>query len=119
MSYSLKGRKLPRRKRFWILATAGLVVSLLALAVVIPATSTYTSVDGPPEPVAEVQTIQTAIDAMMSDGRVYRITPNRVASNSWSDHPLGEYLSDPLTRYYYCWDASGLITGQFKSATAC
>ena len=119
VSYSLKSRKLLRRKRFWISVTAGLIVFLLALAVIIPLTRTYTAVDGVSASVAEMQTVQTAIDAMMYDGSVDRITPSRVASNSWSNHPIGEYLRGPSTLYYYCWDASGAVTGQFESATPC
>ena len=119
VAYSLKGSTWSRRKRSRILAAAGLIVLLLALAVILLSIGTYTSVDRPPEPVVEMQTIQTAIDAMMSDGNLYRIKPSKAASNSWSDHPIGAYLRDPSTRYYYCWDATGAITGHFDSATPC
>lgn len=116
---SVIGRTRSRRRRSRILAAASLIALLLALAVVIPSLGTYTSVDRPPEPAVEMQTIETAIYAMMSDANVYRITPSNVASNSWSDHLIGEYLRDPATPYYYCWDASGAIIGQFDSATRC
>ena len=70
---------------------------------------------------AELDTIQTAMDAMMTDNDLMTVAANdhttgSLAVNTWTALPEGQgavplalYLRDNTTEFYFCWDASGFV----------
>ncbi len=88
---------------------------------------------------AEYESVQTAMNAMMADKAVTTLTANTGAtstsSNDWSALPtesgtdpgavpLGPYMQQDITVYFYCWDLNGQLTndpaiGGDEVGTAC
>ena len=76
--------------------------------------------------VAERETAQTAMNAMMADKNITTVTPNDDTNNSlgvntWTDLPEGPgaasldgLLRKPTTFFYYCWDSKGNVYTQNK-----
>jgi type IV pilus assembly protein PilA len=79
---------------------------------------------------AEKEAVQTAMNAMMAEESLTAVDATNInAIQDWTDEPgtgaqeLLSYLQlltpDTSTEYFYCWNASGLITKQDTSAVAC
>ncbi len=83
---------------------------------------------------AEFESVQTAMNAMMADKAVVLVVDHSAATSSsvqvWTAEPkedaadigtlpLGTYLQNPTTVYFYCWDSTGQLTDQHEAATAC
>lgn len=78
---------------------------------------------------AEEDAVKTAMKAMMADNTITAVTAQAnpsTANNDWTALPAGTgaatldgYLQAATTTYYYCWDASGNVTAQEKTAVAC
>ncbi len=75
----------------------------------------------------ELDSVQSAMDIMMIDRKVVSVNTSPASSqNSWKTFPNGPgvasldiYLKAQDTAFYYCWDASGLITDQHRVPSAC
>ncbi len=75
----------------------------------------------------EISSVQSAMDIMMIENNVTAVNVSPASSqNSWKTFPngpsvasLGNYLKAEDTTYFYCWDASGLITDQHLVSSAC
>ena len=75
---------------------------------------------------AERETVQTAMNAMMVDRNITTVTPNdnthsSLGVNTWTGlpegantKPLGNYLRKGTTIFYYCWDSKGKVYAQNK-----
>lgn len=72
---------------------------------------------------AENDVVQTAIDVHMAAASVSTITAQAAPANSKQVGPAsGDDFSSYLRRlskYYYCWNANGVITQQDDAAAAC
>ena len=83
---------------------------------------------------AEFESVQTAMNAMLAGTAVVLVVDHSAATsssiNDWAAEPkevaadvgtlpLGTYLQNPTTVYFYCWDANGQLTDQHEAATAC
>jgi prepilin-type N-terminal cleavage/methylation domain-containing protein len=68
----------------------------------------------------ELQTVQSAMDAMMANKQIAAVTASAAATNTFAALPAGAgtdplspgYLRTNPTRCSYQWDATGLITTQ-------
>ncbi len=76
----------------------------------------------------EKQNVQSAMDIMLADRGITRITAldldtGSVATNDFTSQPiegpLNSYLGQNPTTYYYCWSATGLVLEQFITAREC
>jgi len=82
----------------------------------------------------EFESVQTAMNAMLANTAVVLVVDHSAATsssiNDWAAEPkedaadvgtlpLGTYLQNPTTVYFYCWDANGQLTDQHEAATAC
>ncbi len=75
----------------------------------------------------EIDSVQFAMDIMMIDRNVISVNAGPASSlNSWKTFPNGpgvvsldNYLRAQDTAFYYCWNASGLITDQHRVSSAC
>lgn len=77
----------------------------------------------------EWRSVQTNFDAMLYENEPVGLKPHDTSRhrpvNDWSSQPQGNgavplsyYLSKGIrTHYYYCWDASGELTGLYQDAT--
>ena len=75
---------------------------------------------------AETETVQTAMNAMMADKKITTVTPNDDTTgspgvNTWTGFPEGPYavaldgyLINARTKYYFCWDSKGNVYAQNK-----
>lgn len=101
-----------------------LLFILLGIALVVPLLTPYSS--GPPgvsDQVAEMDTIQTAMYVWLADNNLAEVKSSAYAVQDWNSYPatlglglvpLSNYLhlTEATTKYFYCWDATGLITQQ-------
>jgi len=117
-----------------LLVVVGIIVALAA--VIIPNVSRFTGKGNEGALSAEAENLQAAMDTMMADtGSIdvgpYDITNLSTATQTWTALPvigafspnvatLDGYLRAPSTKFFYCFDAAGLVTDQFEAAaTAC
>ena len=116
-----------------LLVVVGIIVALAA--VIIPNVSRFTGKGNEGALSAEAENLQAAMDTMMADtGSIdvgaYDITTISTATNSWTGLPvngatslnvatLDGYLRANTTKFFYCYDAAGLVTDQFELASAC
>ena len=85
---------------------------------------------------AEQESVQTAMNAMMADVAVIKVTASTSGANSinnWSALPAEDstdpgalplggadgYLQNTTTVYFYCYDGTGQVSAQHEVATAC
>ena len=73
---------------------------------------------------AETETVQTAMNSMMTDKSITTVTANDKGTtsngqNTWTSLPAGtgaaaltEYLKKSKTKFFYCWDTSGNVYAQ-------
>ncbi|MCH8063207.1 MAG: type II secretion system protein [Chloroflexi bacterium] len=111
-----------------LLVVVGIIVALAA--VIIPNVSRFTGKGNEGALSAEAENVQAAMDTMMADHGITGVTANDLgtASNataSWATLPattvipiedayLQLYLRAPTTKFFYCYDAAGLVTEQFE-----
>ena len=116
-----------------LLVVVGIIVALAA--VIIPNVSRFTGKGNEGALSAEAENLQAAMDTMMADtGSIdvgpYDITNLSTATQTWTALPvigafspnvatLDGYLRAPSTKFFYCFDAAGLVTDQFEVATTC
>ncbi len=112
------------------------IIAILA-AVIIPNVGKFIGTGEQGAKDAELESVQMAMNAMMSDGAVTTVTA--LVGNStanWGALPVGvvsdpgtvplygaafvdSYLQDNPTAYFYCFDGNGHIIRQDELATAC
>jgi len=77
---------------------------------------------------AELDVIQTAIDALMVDNSLVEVTTPATAINDFSGLDLApgdeeafltSYLRETTTTYYYCWIENGRVISQTESPSQC
>ena len=104
-----------------LLVVVGIIVALAA--VIIPNVASFANRGDTGAQNAEEDNIQAAMDTMMADKSITAVTAS-VAGAATSDFatlpdPAGnelfpstgtQYLRSGTTVYFYCWDATGLIT---------
>jgi type IV pilus assembly protein PilA len=108
------------------------IIAVLA-AVIIPNIGRFINSGESGAMTAEKESVQTAMNAMMADKSVTTALTNLPESGtqSWSENPTGggavalygttadtRYLQSASTVYFYCWDAAGQVTKQFKESDA-
>ena len=84
------------------------------------------------DPSAELErdVFQTAMETLMADQAIATLEPppDNTAQNDFSALPRytggtvflgGIYMRDVVTTFFYCWDKSGRITGQYESPQPC
>ena len=94
-----------------------IVVAILGIVagVVIPNATAYFGRGKEEAMRTELDTVQTAMFAGMSDNEVSAVTAETTATNVLTDKPtecpLGTYLSkNGVTKYYYTWGTGGNVT---------
>jgi prepilin-type N-terminal cleavage/methylation domain-containing protein len=110
-----------------LLVVVGIIVALGA--VIVPNVLRFADSGNEGALEAERDAVQAAMDAMMADIGVTAVTANDLAAtgdgvSDWTATPaeasLDTYLREDTTTFFYCWDATGLVTEQFDAAaTAC
>ena len=116
-----------------LLVVVGIIVALAA--VIIPNVSRFTGKGNEGALSAEAENLQAAMDTMMADtGSIdvgaFDLSSLSTATDTWIALPLNGatslnvafldgYLRAPNTKFFYCYDAAGLVTEQFEAATAC
>ena len=97
-----------------LLVVVGIIVALAA--VIIPNVATFAGKGDEGAKAAERDNIQSAIDTFMTDTSVTAVTA-RDAATATSTNAFGAgapvdlttYLRETNTKYFYCWDSTGLI----------
>lgn len=104
-----------------LLVVVGIIVALAA--VIIPSVAQFANSGEAAAASAEWDAIQTAIDTYMADNALAALPAGdfpavtTAGDNDWSsagtlDLVTGGYLRDTVSNYAYCWNATGLVTGQ-------
>ena len=108
-----------------------IVVAILAalLAIIVPNLGSLSGRGKSGVAKIEQETVQNALDAMMTDENLNSVTARSGNSSQvWSalptntagtPIPLTSYLKSATTTYYYCWDGGGDITRQDEVPTTC
>ncbi len=112
-----------------LLVVVGIIVALAA--VIIPNVASFANRGEQGAEDAEMDNVQAAMDTMMADKNVAAVDASASAdqTNVWSALPTGtgvdplfgaaiSYLRAATTVYYYCWNATGLITSQGGGSVA-
>ena len=115
-----------------LLVVVGIIVALAA--VIIPNVSRFTGKGNEGALSAEAENVQAAMDTMMAntgsiDVAGYDLVTD-FATQSWTALPtaggaspnvevLSGYLRADTTKFFYCFDAAGLVTKQFETALSC
>ncbi len=107
------------------------IIAVLA-AVILPNLSKYISHGEQGAKDVERDNVESAFQLMMAENQVFSVSPNDTsntgtATNSWSILPqvgagiipLQGYLLGTSTIYFYCYDANGLVSELFETASAC
>ena len=120
--------KLRGERGFTLVELLVIVSIVVALAgVVVPSVAGFSDKGEAGAMAEEIGSVQSAMDYMMIDMKVTLVNTSPASSlNSWKTFPNGpnvaalvNYLKAEDTTYYYCWDASGLITDQHLVSSAC
>ncbi len=105
-----------------LLVAIGIIVALAG--VTMPLVLKFTGWGKTGAMVAERETVQTAMNAMMADQGITIVTAvinPAAATNAWAGLPLGagsavlygavgdRYLKKAATKYFYCWTAGGEV----------
>ncbi len=99
-----------------LLVVVGIIVALAA--VIVPMTLTFAKKGQEGASVAELDTVQTAMDAAMASELVLVLdNPPTEGTFDFSGQTpagipggLGAYMRKTQTTYQYCWDTNGLVT---------
>lgn len=101
------------------------IIAVLA-AVIIPNIGRFIGSGESGAMVAEQESVQTAMNAMMAENAITTVDASAAApkTNNWSAlpagtnaEPLAGYLQSATTVYFYCWNASGQIVDQSRENT--
>ncbi len=105
-----------------LLVVVSIIVALAAVTVV--SVSKFAGKGDEGAKAAELDAVQVAMDTMMADLGIEAVTSNGsgvAATQAFAtlptEGPLSGYLRDAVT-YYYCWDATGMVT-QLAAAGTC
>ena len=112
-----------------LLVVVGIIVALAA--VIIPNVASFANRGDTGAQAAENDNIQAAIDSMMADKGITAVVGltsgnSSTSSNAWAALPTGAgtaflfslYLREATTKYFYCYDDTGLVTQQDITASA-
>ena len=115
-----------------LLVVVGIIVALAA--VIIPNVSRFTGKGNEGALSAEAENLQAAMDTMMAntgsiDVAGYDLITD-FATQTWTAlptngatslnvEPLSGYLRADTTKFFYCYDAAGLVTKQFATGLSC
>jgi prepilin-type N-terminal cleavage/methylation domain-containing protein len=111
------------------------IISLLAAAV-IPNISRFIGAGDAGAKSAEENSVRHAMYSLMSEKALASVDPwdasgSKTSTNDWTNKPTvnstiyrlyepdREYLMEPLTQFYYCYDSLGIITRVDDGPTAC
>ena len=138
MAGSLKklASRIPRGQKGFTLIEMIVVVGIIAVlaAVIIPNIGKFIGSGEQGAKDVEFESVQTAMNAMLANTAVVLVVDHSAATsssiNDWAAEPkedaadvgtlpLGTYLQNPTTVYFYSWDANGQLTDQHEAATAC
>ena len=106
-----------------LLVVIGIIVALAAIT--IPLVTRFTGSGKEGALAAEVETIQTAMNAMMAEQNIITVDAKTTLAgiNDWTAQPTGTnsvflsgYLQRDTTIYYYCWEADGQVYAQNAAA---
>ncbi len=112
-----------------LLVVVGIIVALAA--VIIPNVASFANRGEQGAEAAEFDNVQAAMDTMMADQNVIAVDAslNAAGTSGWSALPTGtgvqslfggtiDYMRSATTTYFYCWDATGLVTAQGGGSVA-
>ena len=108
-----------------LLVVIGIIVALAAIT--IPLVTRFTGSGKEGALAAELETVQTAMNAMMADQNITTVDPKTSLAgvNTWTAVPTGTnsaflsgYLKKSTTTYFYCWEADGEVYAQNAAANA-
>jgi prepilin-type N-terminal cleavage/methylation domain-containing protein len=116
-----------RKSGFTLVELLIVVAIIVALgAVIVPNVLQFADRGDTGAQAAERDAVQAAMDAMMADVGITAVTAQANPDNSnnaWGALPaegaLQPFLREASTTYFYCWDATGLVTQQDTAAAAC
>lgn len=118
-----------RKSGFTLVELLIVVAIIVALgAVIVPNVLQFADRGDTGAQAAERDAVQAAMDAMMADVGITTVTAQANPDNSnnaWGALPAGvgqalqPFLREASTTYFYCWDATGLVTQQDTAAAAC
>ena len=108
-----------------LLVVVGIIVALAAITVPLVTKFAGKGDEGALE--AETETVQTAMNLMMTDKAIVAVTANDKGTtsngqNTWTALPAGtgaatldDYLKKTTTKFFYCWDDKGNVYAQNKT----
>ena len=113
-----------------MIVTVG-IIALLA-AVIIPNVGRFVGTGIQGAKVVELDHVEDAFELMMAETQATSVTPHDNSNSSsatsvWTTLPVGGadvlpltgYLVSSSTVYFYCYDAAGVVSEQFETATPC
>ena len=106
------------------LVVVGIIISLAG--VIIPSIAQFSVRGEAGTQIQEFDAIQSAMANLMVNTGIANInSAPGISKNNWASFPngsgippLGTYLRDDSSSYYYCWTSNGLITDQHESSSA-
>ena len=122
-----------------LLVVVAIIVGLAAA--IIPNIGRFTGKGAEGATAAEMESVQAAMDGMMAEAAITGLTANNLGTTGTalavftglptatgggvitlpdtSTVDLTNYLRSSTATYFYCWDATGIVTEQFTTAVAC
>lgn len=106
-----------------LLVVIGIIVALAAIT--IPLVTRFTGSGKEGALAAEVETVQTAMNAMMAEQNITTVDAKTSLAgiNTWTAQPTGTgsaflsgYMQKNTTIYYYCWESDGQVYAQNAAA---
>ena len=106
-----------------LLVVIGIIVALAAIT--IPLVTRFTGSGKEGALAAELETVQTAMNAMMAEENITTVDAKTTLAgiNTWTAEPTGTgsaflsgYMQRNTTIYYYCWEADGNVYAQNAAA---
>ena len=106
-----------------LLVVIGIIVALAAITV--PLVTKFAGKGDEGALRSEIETIQSAMNAMMADKGIVAVTANDKGTtsngqNTWTALPTGTgtldgYLKKNSAKFFYCWDSKGNVCAQNKT----
>ncbi len=106
-----------------LLVVIGIIVALTAISISL--VTRFTGSGHEAALVAERETVQTAMNAMMAEQYITNVDAKTSLAgiNTWTAQPTGTgsaflsgYMQRDTTIYYYCWEADGQVYAQNAAA---